>query len=380
MLRTSPNRLWQVKPTEMLLHYPDYSRQERVVMRVDWASGRALEAKRWLEKVEIVGVAAGAGPAARGPEPVILRESFGSPRGFYRLSSRLEVAGKVLTQAEAEAVLADVRIDRFATRVVDELGDFRVAATSVIRPSATKTAARGAVICIYPGSPMSFSVTRYAGGTACTIPVTELLSHGYTVVLADILGPPSSVPLEGELIRARTVLDSLVPQLYLAAERGYIDIGALVVMGHSQGALASVQAASSTTLFRGAIGFSGVRYAPFNQTIAFPTNAPSSLGYVLIDAIHFTAGLSDILDNAPYYRAARVTAPILLVHGEVDMAPIAASELMADALQRAGKQVELVRYPGEGHDVERWSDTDRADVTRRVLTFLEKCFARRAAK
>jgi dipeptidyl aminopeptidase/acylaminoacyl peptidase len=55
-------------------------------------------------------------------------------------------------------------------------------------------------------------------------------------------------------------------------------------------------------------------------------------------------------ERSPLGRADRVTAATLLIHAEDDEnCPIAQSEAMQAALERAGRPVELVRLPGEGH-------------------------------
>jgi dipeptidyl aminopeptidase/acylaminoacyl peptidase len=53
---------------------------------------------------------------------------------------------------------------------------------------------------------------------------------------------------------------------------------------------------------------------------------------------------------SPALHADRVAAPVLLLHSELDITvPIKQSEIMAAALQKAGKKVEFVRIPGDDH-------------------------------
>jgi dipeptidyl aminopeptidase/acylaminoacyl peptidase len=307
------------------------------------------------------------GHGTRPDEALALHERFEVPRGFYRSDARFEVGKPLVQGATPDVELAGVRVDRFVTPLVNVAGHFRDAGTAVLRPKAG-VPSRGAVVCIYPGSPKSGSVNRYAADTACTLAIQVFLSNGYTVVLADVLDLPTGTPIEGELVRSSVIVGSLVPQLYQAAFRGLIDIRKLVVMGHSQGALASVQAATSTPLFRGAIALSGVRYAPPKESMYWPMD-----GAVYLDGVHFTAGLEAVLENAPYYRATQITAPIFLAHGRIDVFPISASELMSDALRRAGKPFEFAAYESEGHEVEKWKVADREDLTKRVLGFLGRC-------
>ncbi len=57
-----------------------------------------------------------------------------------------------------------------------------------------------------------------------------------------------------------------------------------------------------------------------------------------------------LLARSPISYAARVTAPVLLLHGEADArCPVGQSEEYFVALKRLGKTVEFVRFPGSNH-------------------------------
>jgi len=73
---------------------------------------------------------------------------------------------------------------------------------------------------------------------------------------------------------------------------------------------------------------------------------------------------------SPALHADRVTAPVLLLHSELDVTvPIAQSEIMDKALEAAGKKVEFIRLPGDDHYM-------ALEQTRlRVLQELEKFLA-----
>ncbi len=73
---------------------------------------------------------------------------------------------------------------------------------------------------------------------------------------------------------------------------------------------------------------------------------------------------------SPARLAARVTVPVLLIHGVDDtVVPLAQSRTMAQALSRAGKPVKFVTLKGEDHWLSR-SDT-RAEMLRATTAFLE---------
>ncbi|MFK0297612.1 alpha/beta fold hydrolase [Brevundimonas sp. NPDC090276] len=73
---------------------------------------------------------------------------------------------------------------------------------------------------------------------------------------------------------------------------------------------------------------------------------------------------------SPTLLADKADSPLLLIHGEDDtVVPIEQSRLMAAALRRAGKPVEMVELPGEDHWLSR-TDTRQA-MLRETVRFLE---------
>jgi len=74
---------------------------------------------------------------------------------------------------------------------------------------------------------------------------------------------------------------------------------------------------------------------------------------------------------SPIAHIDRIDAPILLIHGRDDTTvPLEQSQVMADALRKAGKPVELVVQPGSDHWLSR-GDT-RLAMLEAVMAFLEK--------
>lgn len=75
-------------------------------------------------------------------------------------------------------------------------------------------------------------------------------------------------------------------------------------------------------------------------------------------------------DRSPAHLAGRADAPMLLIHGRDDtVVPIEQSRVMAQALRRAGKPVELVELDGEDHWLSR--ATTRQRMLSETLRFLE---------
>lgn len=80
----------------------------------------------------------------------------------------------------------------------------------------------------------------------------------------------------------------------------------------------------------------------------------------------------ELWDHSPLAHAHKITAPLLLLHSELDYrVPISEAEQLFAFLRRQKKVVELVRYPREGHELTRAGEPDhRADHMRRTLAWL----------
>ena len=74
-------------------------------------------------------------------------------------------------------------------------------------------------------------------------------------------------------------------------------------------------------------------------------------------------------EGSPAQHAAAIKAPVMLFHGDIDFnVKVAESRLMADRLRDAGKQVELVVYPGLTHGLN--TSEARADMLAKSDAFL----------
>jgi dipeptidyl aminopeptidase/acylaminoacyl peptidase len=83
------------------------------------------------------------------------------------------------------------------------------------------------------------------------------------------------------------------------------------------------------------------------------------------------AGDPRLAEISPAAQAARADAPILLVHGRDDtVVPLEQSQVMADALKRAGKPHELLVMRGEDHWLSRGAT--RQEMLQATMAFVEK--------
>jgi dipeptidyl aminopeptidase/acylaminoacyl peptidase len=82
----------------------------------------------------------------------------------------------------------------------------------------------------------------------------------------------------------------------------------------------------------------------------------------------------ELWDHSPLAHAHKITAPLLLLHSELDFrVPVSEAEQLFSFLRRQKKVVELVRYPREGHELTRAGEPDhRADHMRRTLAWFDQ--------
>lgn len=85
--------------------------------------------------------------------------------------------------------------------------------------------------------------------------------------------------------------------------------------------------------------------------------ATSDSGYISIEQMLFGRKIPDpieLLDISPIRYACQVETPLLLLHSECDMrCPIEQAEQFFVTLKGMGKEVELIRFPGENHGMSR---------------------------
>src|SRR5262249_27406768 len=134
----------------------------------------------------------------------------------------------------------------------------------------------------------------------------------------------------------------------------------LAVFGYSQGGQVALLTGTRTARVRAIVAY----YPPtdierWKTTTTFP-NIPDYITSVC------EPGGADL--RSPLAQAARITAPVLLVHGDADTrVPTEQSLLMRDALERAGRSVQLVLVRGAVHGFT--VDQDQASRSA-VLSFL----------
>jgi dipeptidyl aminopeptidase/acylaminoacyl peptidase len=189
-------------------------------------------------------------------------------------------------------------------------------------------------------------------------------TRGYVVLFPDI---PAAQPI------ARLV-KSVLPGVNKVVEMGIADPERIGVMGHSQGASATVELIVQTPRFKAAMAASG----SYDWTSDFGTMRADGTGYQYIRGrLDFGADPWQqplrYVQNSALYSLDQVRTPVLIVQGTYDTqtARSQADELFVD-LRVSGKEAEYASYEREGHAPSTWSYSNQVDLANRTIAFLAK--------
>jgi dipeptidyl aminopeptidase/acylaminoacyl peptidase len=214
---------------------------------------------------------------------------------------------------------------------------------------------------VYAGLSVREATTALAGKTSTRPLNLELLAgHGYVVLIPSVpLRAPSGARSEPLLAIPKGVLPCVDELVRL----GVADPERLAVMGHSTGGYTTYALLTATNRFKAAVALSGHpdlvslwgQFYPGERyrdraneglaPLAFVENVPLGLGGPPWE------DPERYVRNSPLFHFDRVTTPLMIVHGDMDGAPIQQGEEAFTALWRQGKRARFVRYWGEGHVV-----------------------------
>ncbi|TNC21922.1 S9 family peptidase [Amycolatopsis alkalitolerans] len=175
-------------------------------------------------------------------------------------------------------------------------------------------------------------------------------SAGYAVVLANPRGSAGYGQSHGRaIVRALGTVDveDLLALLDSALERPGLDSSRVGVMGGSYGGfMTSWLASHHGERFRAAWSERAVN--------AWDSMAGSSdIGWWFVEA-YIGSDLETQLDRSPLSYADRVSIPFMVVHSEHDWrCPVEQAQRFYVALKRGGADVEMLLFPGEGHELSR---------------------------
>jgi dienelactone hydrolase len=197
-----------------------------------------------------------------------------------------------------------------------------------------------------------------------------IASRGYAVLQVNFRGSGNygrSFEKAGHRQWGGPMQDDLTDATRWAIEQGIADPQRICLYGSSYGGYASLMgAAKEPALYRCIAGNVGV----YDMEVMYHAGdiARSVFGQNFLKE---ALGKTDLAAVSPNRLADRITAPVFLAAGgKDDRAPPKHTELMRDALKRAGRQVESKIYKNEGHGY--FAPEARKDYYTRLLAFFDR--------
>ncbi|MXX57389.1 MAG: prolyl oligopeptidase family serine peptidase, partial [Gemmatimonadetes bacterium] len=366
LLKADERTAWQPDSASISVLVTERATGDKAVLRFDPASDGARVL--WKARARLVNLTSG------GSHDFIVGEyeDMRTPSNIFRFDADFSARERV---SHIDPRLDAVQVgtaETFETTVPLHDGTLATVKTAVLLPPG---AARGdrlpAVVTMYPGSDITRRAAEFGGGSVFTVPNLVFTSRGYAVVLCELtLGPNRQA---GNPVR--DMIDVLLPQVYRAAELGYVDLNRLAITGQSYGGYGTGSIITRTNIFRAAVPISGIfdlfgSYGHIDVDgggffLAWSEGGQARMG------THPWADVRRYLDNSPYYNADKITTPVLIVHGTADMSYHDAGKLFT-ALRRMGKPAQLASYLDQGHVISSWKRESAIDAARRMVEFYRR--------
>jgi len=246
-------------------------------------------------------------------------------------------------------------------------------------------------------APAPLIVRPYLGDTYPTPPrdypppagfyqnIRMLTAHGYAVLLPSLPNPPQGMTDPGHRLAER-ILGIVDTALAEPGVTGRVDPTRMALMGWSFGGYTVMETITQTNRFKAAVAMNGISdMTAYWAALPMARQINPEIGYQSnwhtggVEATQPSLGAPPWKDpdryrrNSPLYAADKVETPLLLIHGGIDVLPIAQSEAMYSALFRQGKDALLVTYWGAVH--EPTAPGDVRDIYARTFRFLDAHFA-----
>jgi len=204
--------------------------------------------------------------------------------------------------------------------------------------------------------------------------VQFLATRGYAVLQPQFRGSTgygAAFQHAGDRQWGRLMQDDITDGVKALLQKGIADPHRICIVGASYGGYAALAGAAFTPdLYACAVSIGGISDLP-----ALLAYVDTQIGDESDTAHYWKLNIGsprdpEVIAKSPARAAAAVKAAVLLIHGADDtVIPIAQSEMMARALQAAGRQPVFVKLPKEDH----W--LSRAETRIRVLKELESFLA-----
>lgn len=174
--------------------------------------------------------------------------------------------------------------------------------------------------------------------------------------------------------------DDLLDGVQWAVNQGIADSGKIAIAGSSYGGYAALV---------------GLSFTPEKFACGIDLSGPSDLADLIanfppywkleLDLWHQYVGNPDnpsdqqaMQDKSPLFKAARITKPLMVVHGGLDVRVHANQSIeLVSRLKQTHKQVDFWLIPENGHDILRWPH--RLKQFRKMEDFLTDCLGGRSS-
>ncbi len=225
------------------------------------------------------------------------------------------------------------------------------------------------IVWVYSGERGSRYVNRFGLAANGPFNMQLLATRGYVVFFPDI--PEDTVkPM-------LNVANCVLPGINRLIDAGIVDPGRIGVIGQSYGGYSVLALLTQTDRFKAAVELDG----PGNL-VSFYGEMDKSGGAFGVSELEKGQGQMGgtpwqvrdrYIENSPYFYLDRIKSPLLIIEGTHDttVAPFLADEVFV-ALRRLGKEVEYVKYRGEGHSAVYWNNANQVDYCRRMLSWFDR--------
>ena len=225
------------------------------------------------------------------------------------------------------------------------------------------------VVWVYGGASLSNHFDHFGLGGEGPFNMQLLATRGYAVLAPDSRIESGTAMLD--------LVKTVLPGVNKVVELGVADPERLAVMGHSFGGYSTLSLIVQTRRFKAAVVVDGLGdlmggYGGMDKTGA-------SLGLTVAEQGQEKMGgtpwqfRDKYIENSPIFYLDRVETPLLIIHGSEDAAvpPFLGDEVFV-GLRRLGKEVEYLKYQGEGHSPAYWSHANEVDFCGRVIVWLDR--------
>ena len=202
--------------------------------------------------------------------------------------------------------------------------------------------------------------------------VQLLANRGYAVLQVNYRGSDGyGVDFETSGYRqwGARMQDDLTDATRWAVTSGAAREGMTCIYGASYGGYAALMgAAREPSLYRCAVGYVGV----YDLELMFTSGdiPETRRGRSYLDMV-LGNDSQDLRARSPVHNAARITVPVMLIHGKEDQrADFQQAKRMRKALEDAGKPPVWLAMSGEGHGA--YDERNRVEVYTQLLAFLQQ--------